>query len=422
MSLVTAVPAGAGAGPRLATESLRGAMLWLMAFSGAFVFIEPSPYEVVGLLTVFIFVRTGLSVPRTLAPLLLLLVLLNIGYAMAVVQVIHQPKPVIWVGVSAYLAVTAVFYAAVLGSNTEKRLDLVMRGYLAAAVIASLVAVAAYFRLFGRASEMFLLYERARGTFNDPNVSSAFVILPGLLAFQRVLVGRPSQVVRGGLALLVLMMGLLLSFSRGAWGQFALCAVLLTAVTFVTSPSPRQRARIIAVALVGLFVAVVLVTALLSVGRVAELWEVRATLDQSHDVGHLGRFGRYALGFQMALDQPFGIGPLQFTHIFPEDPHNTFLNSFMTGGWLGGVAYPTLVLISVVFGARFVTVATPWRLTYQAVYVAYLGTVGESLIIDIDHWRHYYLLLGVLWGLMAASRPYLAAAPPRRIDAHALAR
>ena len=33
---------------RLATESLRAALLWLMGFAGAFVFIEPSPYEVVG--------------------------------------------------------------------------------------------------------------------------------------------------------------------------------------------------------------------------------------------------------------------------------------------------------------------------------------------------------------------------------------
>jgi hypothetical protein len=28
------------------------------------------------------------------------------------------------------------------------------------------------------------------------------------------------------------------------------------------------------------------------------------------------------------------------------------------------------------------------------------------VLIDSDHWRHYFLLLGVLWGLMAVSRPY----------------
>ena len=398
-------------GPRLATESLRGALLWLMAFSGAFVFIEPSPYEVVGLFTIFIFALTGLSLPRALAPLLLLLILLNIGYAMAMVQVIEQPKPVIWVGVSAYLATTAIFYAAALATNTERRLDLIMRGYVTAAVIASLVGIFGYFQLLGPMSDMFLRYERVRGTFNDPNVLGAFVILPGLLAFQRILVGRLSEMVRGSVVLLILMAGLLLSFSRAAWGQFALCAILLMGLTFITSRSPQQRFRIIALTLVGVFVMAAFVAALLSVGKVAELFQARASLEQSYDVGHLGRFGRYILGFQLALDHPFGLGALQFTRIFIEDPHNTFLNAFMSGGWLGGVAYPTLSLVTIFFGARFLATPTPWRSAYQAVYVAHIGTIVESAIIDIDHWRHYYLMLGVLWGLMAASVAYRRSPP-----------
>jgi hypothetical protein len=307
MSLVAAAPASAVTGPRLSAETLRGALLWLMAFSGAFVFIEPSPYEVIGLIAIFAFVVTGLSLSRPLALLIILLVLLNIGYALSVVQVIDQPKPVIWVCVSAYLAVTAIFYAGMLGANTERRLDALMRGYVAAAVVASLVGIAAYFRAFGSASEMFLLYERARGTFNDPNVLGAFVILPALLALQRVLIGRLSDTVRGGLVLLVLMAGLLLSFSRGAWGQLALGAIVLTGLTFITSRSPRERVRIIALTLVGAFVVVVFIAALLSIGAVAKLFEVRASLEQSYDIG--GRFGRYILGVQVALDEPFGIGP-----------------------------------------------------------------------------------------------------------------
>ena len=35
-----------------------------------------------------------------------------------------------------------------------------------------------------------------------------------------------------------------------------------------------------------------------------------------------------------------------------------------------------------------------------------VGAAAESVIIDSDHWRHYFLLLGVLWGLMAASVAY----------------
>src|SRR5262245_49172194 len=110
-----AAPFAVGA-PRLGTETLRGALLWLLGLSGAFVFIEPGPYEVVGIVTIFLFCVTGLTVNRALAPLLLLLLLLNVGYAFAVVQVSDQTRPVTWVLISAYLAATAVFYAAMLGT------------------------------------------------------------------------------------------------------------------------------------------------------------------------------------------------------------------------------------------------------------------------------------------------------------------
>jgi hypothetical protein len=86
----------------------------------------------------------------------------------------------------------------------------------------------------------------------------------------------------------------------------------------------------------------------------------------------------------------------------------------MSGGWLTGFAYLTLSLVTVAMATRFVFVRTPWQPIYHAVYAAYVGTVAESAIIDIDHWRHYFLILGVLWGLMAASRPYLAPVPPQR--------
>ena len=98
------------------------------------------------------------------------------------VPVIDQPKPLIWALVSVYLAVTAVFFAAMLGDNTERRLDAAHARLLMAA--ADRLA-GRHRRLFPRVrgSDLFLLYDRARGTFNDPNVLGAFLVLPALLAF-----------------------------------------------------------------------------------------------------------------------------------------------------------------------------------------------------------------------------------------------
>ena len=210
--------------------------------------------------------------------------------------------------------------------------------------------------------------------------------------------------------LMIVMAGLFLSFSRAAWGQFAFCSILLMALTFVTSRSPRERFRIVVMAIMGALAVAAFVAVLLSVDQVAALFEERASLSQSYDTGHTGRFGRYFLAISMALDYPLGMGPLQFQ--FPEAPHNAYLNSFITGGWISGAAYLTLTLVTLSAGLRFAFVRTPWQPTYQAVYVAYIGLAVESLIIDSDHWRHYFLIVGVLWGLMAVTRDYRRAPAP----------
>jgi len=187
--------------------------------------------------------------------------------------------------------------------------------------------------------------------------------------------------------------------------------------TFVTSRSPNERMRIVLIAIAAILAMALVLAALLSIEQVADLFKERASLEQSYDVGPLGRFGRYILGAELSLDRPFGIGPLQFHKIFPEDPHNTYLNAFLSGGWLSGFLYLTMVLITSLSGLRHVFLRTPWQATYIAVYCAFIGTVVESAIIDIDHWRHFFLLLGVIWGLMAVSR----AAPGPRAQVAALA-
>src|SRR5205085_3699790 len=85
--------------PRLErrVERLRGALLWLTGFSGAFVFIEPGPYEIVSLLTIIVFLITGLTMRPSHMPLIVLLLLYASGFAFAAVQVIDQNKVVTWV-------------------------------------------------------------------------------------------------------------------------------------------------------------------------------------------------------------------------------------------------------------------------------------------------------------------------------------
>jgi hypothetical protein len=209
---------------------------------------------------------------------------------------------------------------------------------------------------------------------------------------------------------------ILLSFSRAASGQLGFTGAMVLALTFLTTPSANLRMRVVLIAMAGVAAIALLLAALLSVDVVANLFKERMSLNQNYDVGQTGRFGRHLLGAILALDVPFGIGPLQFSKIFPEDPHNSYLNAFMSGGWLSGVCYPTLVLLTLAYGLRCVFIATPWQSTMIVIYSAYAGMMVESIVIDSDHWRHMFLLLGVLWGLIAATRVSVArASSPGRL-------
>ena len=104
----------------------------------------------------------------------------------------------------------------------------------------------------------------------------------------------------------------------------------------------------------------------------------------------------------MALDYPFGIGPLQFSKFFPEDTHNSFLNAFMSGGWLSGVTYLLLIGVTLLLSLRSQFVAVPWSQASKVLFVTFVGLAAESLIIDTDHWRHFYMLIGAVWGVSIA--------------------
>jgi len=399
--------------------ALQRALVWLVGASGAIVFIEPSPYELSTLIATVIFFATGLRLRLAFMPIFLLLILLNVGYSIGAIPFLDQSLVANWIATSWYMAVTVMFFAMVLSDDTAARLDMLRRGLVVGAMIASLAAIAGYFHLVPGGDDLLTLYDRARGTFKDPNVLGAFLILPSLFVLQSVVSDRFGKAFRNALAFGIMALAILLAFSRAAWGGLILTSAFMLALMVVTSPSPAQRSRIVVMAIAAVIVVAVLLAVLLSFDSIRDMFQQRASFDQSYDEGRFGRFGRHILGAQMALDLPFGIGPLQFHNYFPEDTHNSYLNAFMSGGWISGVCYPALVFITVITGFRYVFVRVPWQRSYLAIFSAFLGTVGEAFIIDIDHWRHFWMMLGAMWGMFAAAQPYKAAVKPDRTSVQA---
>jgi hypothetical protein len=408
-----AYTATAGGSPSTMTAApgvlaLQRALVWLVGASSAIVFIEPSPYEVMTLLATVLFLATGLRLRLVFMPLLLLLVLVNIGYSIGAIPFLDKPEVSNWIATSWYMAITVIFFAMVVSEDTAARLDMLRRGLVVGALIASISGIAGYFNLVPGGHDLLTLYQRARGTFKDPNVLGAFLILPALFALQSVVTDRIGKSFRSTIALGIMSLALLLAFSRAAWGGLVITAAFMLALMVLTSQSRAQRSRIIVMALVAVLIAAMLVGVLLSIDSISEMFKQRASFEQSYDSGRFGRFGRHILGADMALDLPFGIGPLQFHNYFPEDTHNSYLNAFMSGGWLAGICYPALVFVTVIMGFRHAFVRVPWQRAYLAIFAAFLGTVGMSFVIDTDHWRHFWMMLGAMWGMFAAAHRYRA--------------
>lgn len=395
--------------------ALQRALVWLAGASIAIVFVEPSPYELVTLTACVLFFATGLRMRLVFMPLLFALIVLNVGYSICAVPFMDKPEVVNWIFTSWYMAITVPFFAMVIAEDTEARLDMLRRGLIVGAMIASLSGIAGYFHLVPGGYDLLTLYERARGTFKDPNVLGAFLILPALFTLQSVVSDPFGKAFRNAIAFGVISLAILLSFSRAAWGGLLITSAFMLAMMVLTSRSQAQRSRIIVMTLIAAILAVALLAVLLSLSSVADMFKQRASFDQSYDEGRFGRFGRHILGAQMALETPFGIGPLQFHTYFPEDTHNSFLNAFMSGGWISGICYPALIFVSVIIGFRYVFLQVPWQRGYLAVFSAFLGIVGESFIIDTDHWRHFWMMLGTMWGMYAAAARF-SAGPAARVS------
>lgn len=375
--------------------------LWI--FAGGFVFFEPSPYELVFLAVFALAIVANMAFFRALSGLLVILVIFLPFAMIAVFQVRFTPvaDAMVFSIVTVFLLLTSFFVANYVAQATEQRMRLVIGAYTAAAVVCALIGTLAYLGLIPGA-ELFLLYGRAKATFNDPNVFAPFLVLPAMYALQKVLLGSRRQQLFGALVYLVLFVGVFLSFSRAAWGHLAASSLIVLVLCFCLEATARDKVRIMIVMLIGTVLLAAALAGLFSVPAVAKLFEVRAQA-QSYDTGELGRFGRQGYAFGLVLNNPWGIGPLEFRNLrVREEPHNVYINVLLGYGWGGGILYFILVLLTLKRGFSALLRSSPYRLVMIPLIATFSILVVQSAIIDTDHWRHWFLLVGLIWGVSAA--------------------
>ena len=115
----------------------------------------------------------------------------------------------------------------------------------------------------------------------------------------------------------------------------------------------------------------------------------------------------------MAMEHPLGIGPLVFGQILGEDTHNIWLKALLDYGWLGFACWAIMIGWTIAAGFRILFRNRPWQPFLLCAYVVFIGHVALGTVIDTDHWRHFYLLIGLIWGAIALEYRHQHAIPGR---------
>jgi O-antigen ligase len=373
--------------------------VFLGVFLTGFVIDEPAPYDLYMAVLMPVWALFGLRISRGIAPLVALLIVFNVGGLVAMTQMADLYDTPFYLAVTLFLSFTAIFYASIVESRPEIY-PLIFTAWVAAAIVTATLGILGYFDAFPGA-QMFTRYSRAMGAFQDPNVFGPFLALPAVYLLHRILTGRPRNLLLLTPPLLVLVIGIFLSFSRGAWGGLVVSFVLVPVALFIQNNSGRFRLKILVMAILAFAIVALMVITVLQIPGMEEFFRSRAQLEQPYDAGRLGRFARYGYGAAMALEHPLGIGALNFGRIFGEDTHDIWLKALLDYSWLGFAAFLGLVMWTLAAGFRILFRSRPWQPYLLCAYVVFVAHIGLGTIIDIDHWRHVYMLFGLIWGAIA---------------------
>ncbi len=409
MSAVVPSPGVEAALPRAAVNAKLVSLVLAFSvgvgvFLSGFVIREPAPYELFMAVVIAVWGLFALRISRVVAPLLVLIVFFNIGGVIAMTQMSDLYETPLYLAVTLFLGLTSVFLAAVV-EERPNLLNVAFNAWTLAAFLTSVAGITGYFGLVPGA-EIFTRYGRATGVFEDPNVFGPFLVLPAIWLTYTVLTGRPATVLTALPILFVIVVGIFLSFSRGAWGLIAICGLMLVAALAIQIPERQFRLRLIVLGFSAFAVLAVGIFAILQIPDVQALFSERAQLVQEYDEGRYGRFARFGIGMQMAMENPLGIGALEFGRLWGEDTHNIWLKALLDYSWLGFASFAILTCWTMAAGFRILFRPRPWQPLLLCAYVVFAGHILLATIIDIDHWRHFYLLIGLVWGCVGLEWRY----------------
>jgi hypothetical protein len=386
----------------LAVVHLHAALALGLALTGI-VLVEPAPADVVLLVVLAVAAATGRfhsGAPPVVLGGLGALLTLNL---LSAVEVVDPTRAAVYLTITTYLVVLGIWLSGYVGSLPRARL--VTGAYLVAAAGSAALGTLAFF-LPVPGKDFLVEGGRMQAIFQDPNVFGPFLVPIALILAEDLVTPRLFALRRPLKAALVLLLvlGVMLSFSRGAWVNLGVGFLVVLLILALRRGGGRKALLTLALTLA----LTAAVAAILSASGSQTFLVDRAHI-QSYDSS---RFSAQVIGIQSAERYPLGVGPGQFESYAPISAHSTYIRVVGEQGIAGLVAL-IVVLLATLVGA--VGNALSGRETYgvgsAALLGAWCGLLVNSLVVDTLHWRHLWIVAALIWAGWARRKASLR---PRR--------
>lgn len=383
--------AAAAREPGARLRQIRLAVFFMAVLAINYTLSRPSPVDILFLSVLLLSINPTQIVTRQALFLFAILFAWTLSLYMSSINLIDNPAVVFQLTAITFVILLGVSACLVSSFWDQRGFETFLKVYIVGTCIAATLGILGFVLDIDE-----LLWDgRAKGLLDDPNMYGAF-LLPGIIGSLYLLPRSRRKALFAG-ALALLLVGLLLSFSRAA-----ITSLMVWASLYLVFQNRNNLLKAgLYVLFIGMAVALIAIIGYFSLDNFAEKFADRLTLAKDYDLGHGGRYSRYSLSIPFILSNPLGMGLFEIDRYFDEPIHNIWISSFLNYGWLAGVAWTLLMVLSCQV-AYFNLRATRNELCI-VIFLCWISVVSCAFLHQAERWRHLWLFTGVLWGLNAGA-------------------
>lgn len=306
-----------------------------------------------------------------------------------ILSIIFHPFDSAFFGIATLYCISIFFVARFLSQMTYR--EIILSGYLYGAIIASAIVLGIFFFLKDTYFyETVTQDERLLFFFSDPNVFGAYLVPAFIISMADLC--RDSSMIRTrifqGLVSALIFLAILFTGSRGTYIQTAFAF----GVFFILECMSIQKYKISSLLLMIGCISVPIIY-FASTDAVHVILSGRVSTSDIPRVENIV-FAQDLIVSRDAKSLLIGTGNGSYEFFSPDQfsAHNLFLRIFVENGALGLIIF--LCFLSLL-AYQFIGERKRNR-TDHIIFASIIGILVHSMFIDTLHWRHFWLLLGLL--------------------------